>query len=75
MKVNRDGNSPADGRREPASGKSGELADETPSLDPRVQDQLGRVFRNYCEDLVHQPIPDKLAVLLARLEAKQREKE
>jgi len=41
-------------------------------LDPRIQEQLGRVFRNYCDDLVRQPIPDKLVVLLAQLEAKQR---
>lgn len=45
------------------------------ALDPMVQAQLGRVFRAYCEDLIHQPIPDKLAVLLAQLEAKQRERE
>ena len=75
MTVNEDGHSPADGRREPASGNEGVMAEDTPSLDPKVQEQLGRVFRNYCEDLVHQPIPDKLAVLLARLEAKQRGKE
>jgi hypothetical protein len=45
------------------------------ALDPKVQDQLGRVFRGFCDDLVSQPIPDKFSVLLARLEAKQREKE
>jgi hypothetical protein len=44
------------------------------ALDPKIQDQLGRVFRAYCDDLIHQPIPDKFAVLLAKLEAKQREK-
>ncbi len=43
-------------------------------LDPKIQAQLGRVFRAYCDDLIHQPIPDKFTVLLARLEAKQREK-
>jgi hypothetical protein len=75
MTMNEDGHSPADGRRKPGTGKEGEMAEDTPSLDPKVQEQLGRVFRNYCEDLVHQPIPDKLAVLLARLEAKQRGKE
>ncbi|MGD9656513.1 MAG: NepR family anti-sigma factor [Methylocystis sp.] len=32
------------------------------------------MFRAYCDDLIHQPIPDKFAVLLAKLEAKQREK-
>ena len=44
------------------------------ALDPKVQDQLGRLFRTYCDDLIHQPIPDKFVVLLAKLEAKQREK-
>ncbi|MFO1124028.1 MAG: NepR family anti-sigma factor [Methylocystis sp.] len=43
-------------------------------LDPKIQAQLGRVFRAYCDDLIHQPIPDKFTVLLAKLEAKQREK-
>lgn len=43
-------------------------------LDIAIQEQLGKVFRAYCDDLIHQPIPDKFAVLLARLEAKQREK-
>jgi hypothetical protein len=32
------------------------------------------VLRSFCEDLIHQPIPDKFVVLLAKLEAKQREK-
>ena len=47
---------------------------DVPALDPKVQEELGRVFRTFCDDLIHQPIPDKLVVLLARLEAKQREK-
>ena len=47
---------------------------DAPALDPKVQEQLGRVFRTFCDDLIHQPIPDKLVVLLARLEAKQRDK-
>lgn len=54
----------------PARGQETQAA-----LDPKVQEQLGRVFRNFCDDLVKQPIPDKLSVLLARLEARQREKE
>lgn len=45
-----------------------------PALDPKIQEQLGKVFRSFCDDLVQQPVPDKLLVLLARLEAKQREK-
>ena len=74
MTAGKDGHSPADGRQRPISEQALEAAEESPSLDPRVQEQLGRVFRSFCDDLVHQPIPDKLAVLLACLEAKQREK-
>ena len=47
---------------------------EAAVLDPKIQEQLGRVFRCFCDDLVRQPIPDKLVVLLAQLEAKQRGK-
>jgi hypothetical protein len=52
----------------------GASIDDGVALDPKIQAQLGRVFRAYCDDLIHQPIPDKFAVLLAKLEAKQREK-
>jgi hypothetical protein len=45
-----------------------------PFLEPHIQEQLGRVLRSFCDDLIHQPIPDKFVVLLARLEAKQRER-
>lgn len=48
--------------------------EEMAFLEPHIQEQLGRVFRSYCDDLIHQPIPDKFAVLLAQLEARQREK-
>ncbi|WP_424360682.1 NepR family anti-sigma factor [Methylocystis parvus] len=47
---------------------------EVAFLEPHIQEQLGRVLRSFCDDLVHQPIPDKFVVLLAQLEAKQREK-
>lgn len=66
----------------PASGQAGgqrnnaDPAMEEPAfLEPHIQEQLGRVFRSFCDDLIHQPIPDKLVVLLAQLEAKQREKQ
>lgn len=49
-------------------------AAEAAFLEPHVQEQLGRVLRSFCDDLIHQPIPDKFVVLLARLEAIQREK-
>ncbi|BDV32899.1 MULTISPECIES: NepR family anti-sigma factor [Methylocystis] len=47
---------------------------ETAFLEPHIQDQLGRVLRSFCDDLIHQPIPDKFVMLLAQLEAIQREK-
>jgi hypothetical protein len=47
---------------------------ESACLEPHIQEQLGRVFRSFCDDLIQQPIPDKFVVLLARLEARQREK-
>lgn len=47
---------------------------ESVFLEPHIQEQLGRVLRSFCDDLVQQPIPDKFVMLLAQLEAKQREK-
>lgn len=46
---------------------------ERAELDPQVQDQLGKVFRNCCDGLIKQPIPEKFVSLLAKLEAKRRE--
>jgi hypothetical protein len=62
-----------------ANGETRRLEDELDGvepafLEPHIQEQLGRVLRSFCEDLIHQPIPDKFVVLLAKLEAKQREK-
>lgn len=54
--------------------EAGIHGDHIPALDLNIQDQLGKVFRSFCDDLIQQPMPDKLLVLLARLEAKQREK-
>jgi hypothetical protein len=47
---------------------------ESTYLEPHIQEQLGRVLRTFCDDLINQPIPDKFVVLLAKLEAKQRER-
>jgi hypothetical protein len=47
---------------------------EAASLEPQIQEQLGRVLRSFCDDLIHQPVPDKFVALLAKLEAKQRER-
>jgi hypothetical protein len=43
-----------------------------PELEPEVQKALGLMFQKYCDEMVGQPVPDKFAVLLARLEAKER---
>lgn len=60
----------------PVSDRAEDDADvaEMALLEPHIQEQLGRVLRSFCEDLIHQPIPDKFVVLLAQLEAKQRER-
>lgn len=42
------------------------------SLDGRVQEKLGEIFRDYCKSLIEQPIPDEFLVLLAKIEAKER---
>jgi hypothetical protein len=42
------------------------------ALDPKIQEELGRIFQSYCDDLVKQPIPDRFVALLAQLEAKER---
>ncbi|MGJ0507958.1 MAG: NepR family anti-sigma factor [Methylocystis sp.] len=59
---------PDDGHADAIDGADGVF------LEPHIQEQLGRVLRSFCDDLVQQPIPDKFVVLLAQLEAKQREK-
>ncbi|WP_439574033.1 NepR family anti-sigma factor [Phreatobacter sp.] len=41
-------------------------------IDPRIQDAIGRSLKAHYDDLVKEPIPDRLLVLLAELEAKER---
>lgn len=41
-------------------------------LDPRIQEAIGRSLKAHYDDLVREPIPDRLMVLLAELEAKER---
>lgn len=41
-------------------------------LDPRIQEAIGRSLKAHYDDLVREPIPDRLLVLLAELEAKER---
>ena len=41
-------------------------------LDPRIQDAIGKSLKAHYDDLINAPIPDRLLVLLAELEAKER---
>lgn len=42
------------------------------ALDPRIQEAIGRSLKAHYDDLVKEPVPDRLLVLLAQLEAKER---
>lgn len=39
------------------------------TLDPRVQESIGRSLKAHYDDIVSAPVPDKFLVLLAQLEA------
>ncbi|HEV7257448.1 MAG TPA: NepR family anti-sigma factor [Bosea sp. (in: a-proteobacteria)] len=39
------------------------------TLDPRVQESIGRSLKAHYDDIVNAPVPDKFLVLLAQLEA------
>jgi hypothetical protein len=57
------------------SGERDEMLNESEpiaTLDPHIQEALGKALRAYCDDIVTAPIPDKFLVLLAQLEAKER---
>lgn len=42
-------------------------------LDAYIQERIGLVLRARSEDVLHEPIPEKLLALLAALEAKEME--
>jgi len=42
------------------------------TLDPKVQESIGRSLRAHYDDIVNAPVPDKFLVLLAQLEATER---
>ena len=57
-----------------APGPSEEIVyDERPAMDLKIQEALGRALGAYTEDIVRAPIPDKFLLLLAQLEAKERD--
>lgn len=43
--------------------------DAEATLDPKVQESIGRSLRAHYDDIVSAPVPDKFLVLLAQLEA------
>lgn len=52
-------------------GRNDDEADMTVSLNPKVQESIGRSLKAHYDDLISAPIPDKFLVLLAQLEAKE----
>lgn len=48
---------------------------EQPTVDQKVQERLGRQLKALYDDVVKQPIPDRLLSLIAQLEEKQPESE
>jgi hypothetical protein len=44
-----------------------------PVLDQRIQDMIGRSLKAHYDDLTKAPVPDRFLVLLAQLEAKERQ--
>jgi Anti-sigma factor NepR len=61
-------NDPAKDNDPDAEGNGSGAAAE---LDPKIQEALGRALKAHYDDLVSAPIPDRLLVLLAELEAKE----
>ncbi|WP_296575341.1 NepR family anti-sigma factor [Phreatobacter sp.] len=42
-------------------------------LDPRIQETIGNALKAHYDDLIKAPVPDRFLVLLAELEAKERQ--
>ena len=57
--------------KEPADGMR-DTHDE-PSIDPRLDRLIGRSLQAHYADIVRAPLPDTILVLLAQLEAKERD--
>lgn len=49
-----------------------EAQEDAPTLNPAIQEAIGKALRAYCGDIVSAPIPDKFLALLAKLEASER---
>jgi len=46
--------------------------DEAPELRPEIQALLGQQLKAHYDDLIQAPMPDRILLLLAQLEAKER---
>jgi hypothetical protein len=44
-----------------------------PGIQPQIQDHIGRQLRAIYEDLLSQPVPDRFAELLEKLDQKERD--
>lgn len=49
----------------------GEVEKEATAIDSKVQERLGRQLKALYDDVVRQPIPDRLLSLMAQLEEKK----
>jgi hypothetical protein len=50
-----------------------DFPNEEPALDPIVQEAIGKALKAHFQDLMQAPLPDRLVVLLAELQAKENE--
>lgn len=50
-----------------------DFSTEEPALDPVIQDAIGKALKAHFQDLMQAPLPDRLVVLLAELQAKENE--
>lgn len=46
---------------------------EAPSLQPQIQDHIGRQLRAMYDTVLNQPVPDRFRELMERLDAKEGE--
>jgi hypothetical protein len=60
---------------DPSQHEKPDVGDDEPAvlreLDPKTQDAIGLALKAHYADLISAPIPDRLLVLLAELEAKE----
>ena len=50
---------------------AGSPVPDTPSLQPQIQDHIGRQLRAMYDTVLNQPVPDRFRELMERLDAKE----